>query len=368
MIKINSKYPCHNRQSSTNKVEKPLTLTIDANRVAYSDKDMGIVVLKPIIDRICFGFFPTQEFVNEHDPSIDIEEYTDSIKKALFGDAKAKDMNLSLAKNVNFMKSPWVNYNVNLHFQPPGCSEPALIQISPKKPGWAYIKIDMNPSKMTPAGMTAFRGWIENTLMMPTAKVTYEKFLIWSRITRVDVAVEILGQRPNDLTIKPVKAGKPIRHPGSLYYSDTSRIETIYPKVSPGKKSTEYVYDKRENELKKGKVPEFGEFLHTRVECRIGKTKFFKLAGLKNRCARLQISGLHYQKFYKKKYNYQVFIRLAIALSLTRALKLIPDKFKNEHTKAFSETNVNIWKPGELWKLWPKALANSGLMPDGYKP
>lgn len=73
-------YECHDIHSSTNKLKKPPKIKIDTHRVAYTDTDMGIVVLNPIIDRLCFGFFPDAKFMKAHDPAVSVEEYKENEK------------------------------------------------------------------------------------------------------------------------------------------------------------------------------------------------------------------------------------------------------------------------------------------------
>ncbi|MCB9978289.1 MAG: hypothetical protein H6862_01615 [Rhodospirillales bacterium] len=364
-LMISKKVSCNTIGFSTNKGAKPETISIPANRIAIKYPDIGIVILRPAIDRLSFGFAPDQKLLDKYKSPYDLDEYKAYIYKSLAGDGfHTGSTGLSYIAEGNFKKPPLSLYNVNLSFKPCPNSEPVLIQVGPKKGGYDFMRFDMNPNRITPKGMKNFWELMETATVMPGFTVSHEDFLIWSRIHKGEICVDILGLRPAEAEITPRKYGGPHKAKSHIYKSATSgRIETIYPKAAMFKSSTERLYDKRQERIDQGHQPLYGDILHTRYESVFSKTTFFQLAGIKNRCNRVAIRALDYTKLPKMNFVHHLFIRHALARTLDKALEIIPDDLKAEYIACYADTMVKIWDSKAIWSFWPDTLKSSGLFP-----
>lgn len=379
MITITANVPCNTIGFLPNKDNKLHKIKLVSKRIADRYVDIGIIVLKPIIDKITFGFTPTQEFIDKYNPAISEAEYKKYIKGTLFGDAAYNTANsliegVSMVSNVPFMKKPYKSYNVNIHYKPPSASDSIFIQIDPKssydsktqkeiKSKLAFMRFDMNPSRFSEKAMAEFRLFMEELLAMPGGYVPYDDVIANAPIYRADVAVDILGARPYDLEIKSMANKKPAAHKSLTFNNATGRMETIYTKVKKGKSSTEYLYDKRREQLDAKKEPIYGDFLHSRYECNMQKTTFQKLAKTTNRCVRISIRALDNTKFAKRGYVERLFIRYALDRTLDKALEMIPPKLQPKFQNAYNDSIHNIWDAKKLWSYWKDTVSNSGFFP-----
>lgn len=357
-------YPCG---SSTNKGKKPSKISLDTSKVAYAYPELGIVVMKPIIDRLVFGFFPNSKLMKACDGlESDLGEYLNYCAGSVFGDAKAnKIKGLSLIEDANFFKEPYKRYNTNLRFQPAGCNAYALIQIGPKSEGKPFAKFDLNPSLFGAKGMAEFWELIDEIFlfMEQPAQATFENFLIWSKALRIDVAVDVLGARPDDMEILKMAGGKPKPSKSCAYKSIKGRIETIYPNTKSGKSDSEYVYNKKKALSDKKKSPMYGDFLHTRYECRAVKQNFFKLNKMKNRCSRVGVRVLDVAKITDDQYVEHLFARDVISRSKAKALEIIPEQHRKQLDDAYEDMMFDIWQPKKIWATWPSVIKQSGILP-----
>lgn len=363
-IFIATKIPCNTVEFFSNKEKKPPKITLNSQRVAYRYPDIGIIVLKPDMDRLTFGFSPTQDLLNEYAPGEDLGEYKEYIKKALWGSASYEADNLTLAKGI-FTKPPYSLYNVNIRYTPPGAPDGILIQIDPKKPNRAFMRFDMNPSKLQPKHFLAFQAFLkEAVLSTPSGAIPYQTFIDLAPVYRADIAVDILGGRPEEMEIITLAGKKPSQQKKHLYVSKTGRKETVYLKAKAGKPSNEYVYDKRTEQLEAGLEPIYGDFLHSRFECRMQKTTFAKLAKTHNRCQRVSIRVLNYLKYKKIGYVDRLFINHALARDLQKALALVPAKMKPKHLQSYNKAMCNVWDADGLWLHWKDTVQKSALFHD----
>ncbi len=55
--------PCNQIGFSTNKEKKPPNVQIEGSKLGIRYKDIHIIVLKPALDRLTFGFCPDKHFM-----------------------------------------------------------------------------------------------------------------------------------------------------------------------------------------------------------------------------------------------------------------------------------------------------------------
>jgi len=364
-LNIYAPFQCNAIGFLSNKGEKQQKTTLNKSKIAYRDTGNNIIVLKPSIDRIVFSFSPSQDFINQYDPTENLEAYQKKIHDWVFADAAADENNhLSFVKGVSFKKQPYASYNINVNFQPPGAKEPILIHIDPKKPELKkpFIRIDMKPDHLNDKAMQAFRRFIRDLLIMPGGTPSYAEFLAQTVISHLEINVDMLGVRSYDLEVINYSKKGAVPAKSIKYKSPTGRTQTTYPKI---KKSggSDMVYDKRIEQLENGKEPIYGDILHSRFEARIQKkTSFDSLNKIQNRCAKVRIRALDLKKFSKLPYTHKIFVRLAMEQSLDKALELIPPNAQPKFLKMYNGVMLDIWKPVEFWGYWKNEIAKHPLL------
>lgn len=347
---------------STNKGQKPKLVSIPIKNIAKEYKELGIVILNPTIDRLQFGFYPDDKLFKKNKISeaewMDFEKHLTS---SVFAEAKYPGADyIDLQKGVYANKPPYNKYNIHLLFKPGKGCEPINIQVAPKLGGYPFIRFDMNPNRITEAGMNKFWGWIAELFVLPGATISKSDFLRWSRIKELELAVEILGARPSDLVVKSVASGKEKYQKNHTYNSESGRIETHYPNAK--KKNTEYVYDKRQEMLDADLKPLYGDARHSRAEFRITNSAFYKLPTGKNRFKRLGIKALDLKGFDDLDYERKLFVLVAMDRNLDKAAALIPPVLRPKYKAIYTKLMNEIWLPDLLWKKWQVCLAKSGFV------
>lgn len=363
-ITFNLSIPCNTVDFLTNKGKTVSKLKIESKKIAVRYDEEGIIVLRPIIDRLTFGFSPSQAFFNKHGIAESVEEYKESLAKSLYHSAMvdSKASGLSQVTNVPFNKPPWKSYNINLRYKPPSSTEKILIQLKPKSEKSAFMRFDMNPAKLGHKAISEFKAFIEELFVIPGHTLTCDDITAWAAVYRADVAIDILGARPAELEIQTIVGKKPVYYKNHTYNSASGRTETIYPKAKKGKTSPTYIYDKRKELVEANKEPAYGDFLHSRYEFRVQKTSFAKLTKIKNRCGRIGVKALNGKKFHKLHYTQQLFVKYALERQvLEKALTVIPDEFKAKYKAAYDNSMRSIWDAKKIWSFWPDTMKLTGL-------
>ena len=361
-ISIKSALKCNTINSPFNKGGNPETVKIDSNRIAYRYPDAGIAVLKPVIDRLKFGFYPKADFFIQQGISETPESISKYLTTSLASDVfTGGDFNLSWFKTGKGSKSAFSLYKIDLWLKPSAGSAPIRIQAAPKKVGYALLRVDMNPCHMDEEGFSCLWDFVGQCFTLPGGSVSKDSFLSACRISSAEVSVDILGLRPNESEIKRVVGGLPKKGKSHTYKSHSGRTETIYPSAKAGKQNNEYLYDKRQELIDQGKMPVFGDVLHTRFEARIVDTTPLLLAKAHNRCDRYTIRTLCPQKFAHLSITEKLYVRLAVQRNPEKAAYDVPETDHAKYQALFEETMMNVWQPKTLWKSWPKLVHDVGL-------
>ena len=330
--------PCNTIGFTYNKGKIP-EIIVDTKKVVKKYREIGIIVLKPIIDRLSFTVSPSKEFFSCYGATAEVEEFKKYVSGDLFNRASTGYEGLALISGVTFNKPPYRHYNLNLRLTV-GEGASVFIQASPKSAKYAFLRFDYNPSRFNDQGLAKFRAFVEDIFEASGVHIPYDEVLAWADISRLDIAVDILGARPSDMEIMVMTKAGPIPQKSQSFASKTGRMETIYPKLKKDGSNREYVYDKRQELIDNGHEPLYGEFLHSRFECRIQKTKLNKLLKVHNRCDKVSIRVLDYKKFFKLHHTYKLFIRYALARrSVQKALDVVPSQLRPKYEKSYGGSN-----------------------------
>lgn len=235
--------------------------------------------------------------------------------------------------------------------------------IGPQKKVTAWrLRLEWNPRKAGLEGFERLRSLLAHHLLLGP-----EGELEWfqgARITRLDIAVDILGVERPSLFLRLMDQKKV-----QTYGRWASGIETTNHKPSKGTKGTGGLsaYDKRQEQTDKkpNKEPKFGQVPHQRIERRFvatgGKQPVLgKLANEGDRLAGPMVRLLRDLPGGPCKIEQQIVAGTVLWLgwkkmsaSLTGS-QLQAWKVLRKHDNAF-------WDTGLIWKHWPEAVAVAGL-------
>ena len=126
----------------------------------------------------------------------------------------------------------------------------------------ARLRISLNPRKLGPAGFKT----LVQILSDPIGPFAIKPLVQSARVTKLEVAVDIVGLQTSDIVAFHPKQGK-----RSLYIGKDGVLETIniHRAISPTKPAGNVavkIYDRRRERLDNKKLPPFGPAAVTRVE------------------------------------------------------------------------------------------------------
>ncbi len=247
------------------------------------------------------------------------------------------------------------SYGLNL-----GNGGRVLVQCTAGKGSVAFLRFEFNPDGVGTEGVAQFRDLLPE---ITCGKVTYEMFANVGKVTRLDIAVDLINIDLEDLLVSTPKVGVSMG-----YFGLTGKAETKYLSVNK-KGSNLYVYDRRARLRKRqqdgiGDGPEYGDAKHTRVEVRTKADKpIVALPALKNRLKRIDLVDIEAAEPPEEQHHWQHFQDSCRYRGVAGALALLPDGVRDQYEAAISAVSGHLWRPDKLWGLWPEAVEKSGLLP-----
>ena len=241
-----------------------------------------------------------------------------------------------------------------------GQGERVLVQCTAENVDVAFLRMEFNPARIGSDGVAQF--W--STLAEVTGgKVKHEDVAACGRVTRLDIAVDLINIDLEDLLVGTPKPGVTMG-----YFGLTGKAETKYLNVNK-RGSNLYVYDRRER-LRKlqeegiGDGPEYGDAKHTRVEVRTRADKpITSLGGLQNRLKRVDLIDIEAAEPPEKQHHWRLFQDSCRYRGLAAALAQLPVDVRKQYTAAIDAVSGELWQPEMLWSLWPETIHESGLLP-----
>ena len=161
-----------------------------------------------------------------------------------------------------------------------------LIQCAPTKSPLSLLRFEFNPNGVGPTGVQTFR---QSIPMLTAGHFDYQALATQGRVTRIDIAVDLVNIGIEDLLIATAKPGVT-----NSYFGVTGKAETKYLNVNKWGSSL-YVYDRRALLEKmhaegSGKPSEFGAAKYTRVEVRTEvNTPIATMVGMSNRLLKIDL-------------------------------------------------------------------------------
>ena len=335
------------------------TITVDMMKVAYpsiQDKNQckGIIVFKPIIDWLEIGC----SVKPKHEKEI-AEIFTSDgmlAKEDFFSfgpfDQKPK---VHKAKSKGYKRSIyWINggklaRQVLINYVPIGKKD--------------FIKIVLQPSRLTTADMKAFQDFWDSTFINHPYLKLDQIYARPKAIKRLDVAVDMLNVSVTSIVPRFVIEPKAKKKKSIVAYCDmTGRKETVYLLKVADEPARDKIYNKRQEILDNGGKYSFGALPMTRWE-RTVKTELpvNGLAMIKNHAADLDFQAFDFRALKGKSHSHGLFVNYALVRSAQKAAEPLPPAAATKYTHFFTSNLIAFWRPEAIWNSWPSELKRLNL-------
>lgn len=225
----------------------------------------------------------------------------------------------------------------------------------------ARLKIDLNPRKLTPAGFKT----LLKILSDPKGPFAIKPLVQSARVTKLDVAVDIVGLQTSEIVAFHPKQGK-----RSLYIGKDGVLETIniHRTISPSKPAGTVavkIYDRRRERLDNKKLPPFGPASVTRVEVTKAPKKpynsFAKLPSFGDQFAELRVGYVGDQVEPSATWaTYHALIRTVPRETVESIMGTAKTTAAN-FAKALKAPNAPIVAKGLNWPGWKQGIKVTGL-------
>lgn len=280
------------------------------------------------------------------------DEYRKVIYQQLWDMVKDKDCPEYINSKAGYSGSSY--YGTSVCWVDPVSKSKVLIQCKPTKKAkknTPYLRLELNPDQLGPKGLSAFK---DQFLMITLGNASWQTLIDEGCITRLDVAVDLINVDVEDLLVAAKKPGKKLS-----YFGIGGKIETAYQNTT----NTVYVYDKKQKQLDAGLEPEYGNTPHTRVEIRTRTTKGISgLPKLMNHLKKVSIVDIEAPDPPESAHSWAQFQDACRYKGLDGALNTFPEELRSQYKAAIDAVEREIWKPKDLWGLWPETVAKSGLL------
>lgn len=328
---------------------KPGSYAVQLTAKAYSylrPTKFKVAVLKPKIDRLAVTF-PIPDGQTK-------KKIRDNLESLADGPGCPSVMKWQKIKDWGASRYT-LSYGVDV-----GPGKRVLVQCTKGNTGVAFLRIEFNPDQLGLDGVMKFRDLLPEIMC---GEVTYKNLASVGKVTRLDIAVDLVNIDLEDLLVTTSKPGVSIG-----YFGLSGKAETKYLNVNK-KGSNLYVYD-RKTRLQKlqeegiGAGSVFGDTKYTRVEVRTTSEKpIIALPGFQNRLKRIDLIDIEAAEPPEGEHHWKLFQDSCRYRGLAGALNLLPDGVRGLYETAVKAASENLWKPEKLWSLWPETVKKSGLLP-----
>ncbi len=208
------------------------------------------------------------------------------------------------------------------------------------------IRLEFNPSKLGADGIAELHGILGSVI--PNG---WGRFAKEAKITRLDIAVDILGLRMSKLQLVP-KKGSTVKT-----WSQDGKLQT-YQWGKP-KGSHIQIYNKSAQQQSKGKASAGPPV--TRFERRFKPPpckSLLELAAMENPFAGIVLTTtMPAPPSEGPAYVWLLFCDSVAVRGLDLALKILPKAKRKAYRDQFKAAAPDWWNPEAIWSHWPTALA-----------
>ena len=333
-----------NKQEIDNKDKKSKKGTIRYKDISYVPIAGRVAVLKPIIDKVSIVYK-----VGGSDPDL-----MPGLIQGLLLDAEDK----ADFKSAGHVQTGKVTYKASVNLVVPPNGEEVLIQAGPKKSTAHDLRLEFNPARLGPAGMAFLKDKLEGVLL---GALSFSHILATGRVTRLDIAVDLVGIRIDALDIQYKGEGK-----SHWYFSGSGQSETGYLGIKQSDKNAPWTAYNKRKQLKEtvgGPEQLYGGLSHTRIEFHAKPNK--PAAGLKLLSNPFTQVSVAYPTVPKgiKPHSWQFFLDACQRRGHQNALALVPEgPTKAKYLKAMKTAHDTFWRPDKIWSSWKEVLSKSALI------
>lgn len=307
-------------------------------------------VLGPIIDKITI----TYDIKNKTAQDAIVELYAASLQAG------------AQYKEAGYKTKASSAYAINAILTEPASGEAILIQVGrkkskktaivPPKKKLSFMRLEFNPDKLKVKGLNYLKEELSKHFL---GQYSFKDIAATGRVTRIDLAADLLYVRSDQLIYSSAKGGKSIS-----YFGVSGTLESSYlEKKSSSAKVA--IYNKRQEQKDIGGDPFFGSVNHTRIERHVSTTLvLINLHNLSNPFKDLTIvSPLKTVTPPEEYHHWLMFLDSCRFRGVEKALALLPSEdLKVKYKETLKSADEGIWNPVTIWKNWPKRLSSSGLL------
>ena len=343
----------------SNKGEK---LKVDLKKICYpsilknKNTYKGIIILNPIIDGFDFGspVLPKDEKAIKRGLNSIVYKDLEDFKS--LSPVDKKKVKQARGYKYSFY---WLNGGK--------LTDQILLNYVPFKQQKHFIKVVMQPSRLTQADMEAFRAFWDSTFTAHPYLKLDNLFQVPKAITRLHVAVDMLNAHVGSFVVTAFakkKTGASTKKTTQVTYQNpTGRPETIYLPHDPDSSATEYLYDKKKDMEKKGKAYPYGEFPMSRFEMRLKpELAVYKLHKLKNHFKTFNLEVFDHRALKGQSHTHTLFTHLALVRTLEKVTPLVPEKLRKKYMAFFTDNLIPVWRPDDLQKGLIRDLERLGFI------
>jgi hypothetical protein len=319
--------------------------TVGVTQICYIPIQNQVAVLNPFIDKISITY------------KISDNDGKRAIIEALMGAVEEKGPFTAAPT----FKSGKTTYKASVHLIVPPHGHKVLIQVGPKKQkGLTHnFRMEFNPRALGVEGIAFLKSQLEDLVI---GALSYGHILFHGTVTGIDIAVDLVGVRIDDLDIRIGPPGK-----SHWYFSSTGQAETGYLGMKKSGNAPWKAYNKRKHlkEVGGGDPQEqlYGGLSHTRIEYHAKPMKpFVQLGKIGNPFASISLAYPRTPKGVKP-HLWQFFLDACQRRGEKAALALMPEgPLRKRYAKTLQAAHEEFWKPKLIWNAWDKALVQSGLV------
>lgn len=328
---------------------------IDLVRVAHSikvDKSRKIYVLRPLIDHVSIVLRRDSAALQSPGLGMTPDEFWTAIFKEFQG-----YKNDSGDTSVKGISSP-PPYTVGLEFPLGGNKATLRLFGKPSNKMAGPVRLEFNPRRFdadSPAKL--LEAWKKLSLN----QVNLSALLYDARVTRVDVAVDVLNLPFHDLVV----TSKKVRQTRT-YGSNDASVETLqfFTDKTGKRRAKLQVYDKQKQLIAKDRKPKWGDTPHIRIEASCVSTN-----GLWRNLSTLKFpfAGFEFRRVPSIASPLSDELRRFADSGRFRgwsdALHLMPQAKQSKVQLAFDKLPQDLVNESQLWKHWLSAIEKAHLVP-----
>jgi hypothetical protein len=218
---------------------------------------------------------------------------------------------------------------------------PICFEAGPKHEGLPSYRLDFNPAKLSAEGIDQLKVLLDSII-----DATPQEFFSEGRVTRVDVAVDLVGPTVDHMFVLTERKQK-----HGVYSNRYGVPETVY--LGTPRSSRVVAYTKVDNTT--GTVG-------TRLECRLKPKCCGKnIVELKNPLAKMKLLSVAVLNGLALGFPAQLLADSIRLRGVKRAIAILSAEQRKLISKALASSESLLPNPEELWAGWPDALMKVGL-------